>query len=273
MYFKEFPKIFYTFPGKTPSDLETRFQRTVTDITQNIRARKDIFNDILIYDEYDIKDNESPEIISDKYYGSPNYHWIIMLANQRYDYLRDFPMSDRELKQYIEEKYGFDNIYKIHHYEKDGDEIQPEGYFTVSPDILDKFSPGDLIYTPSSLSIDTTHVSSDDTLTYTVDQNTIPVDGFFAQVNFVEAEYNRVWITLFSFTPLDSNLFYYCVLKHETNNVLLFSIKGNGFTPADSYVPWTNYDYEVSQNESKRRIKLISKKLLPQILNEFRDLI
>jgi len=273
MYFKEFPTIFYTFPGKSVQDLESRFQRVVTDITQNVRARKDIFNDILIYDEYDIKDNETPEVIADKYYGSSLYHWIIMLANQRYDYLRDYPMSELELKKYIEEKYGFDNMHKIHHYEKDGDEVQPQGYIRVDTSIIESFQPGDYIYTPSSLSIDTSYITSDDTLTYTVDQNTIPVDGIFAEVNFVETDLNRVWITLYSFKPLNEDLSYFCIIKRGTTNIHVFSIQGDGFTPADRYIPLTNYDYEVQQNEAKRRIKLISRRLLSQILEEFRDLI
>lgn len=272
MYFKEFPQIFYTFPGKTPEDIDSRFQRVVTDITQNVRARKDIFNDILIYDEYDIQDGDTPEIIADKYYGSAYYHWIIMIANQRYDYLRDFPMTTQELEQYVLEKYGFDKQYSIHHYEKDGEEVQPEGYIQVTSSIINQFQPGDYIYTPASLSIDTTYITSDST-EVTTDKNTIPIDGVFAEVTYVETDKNRVWIKLYSFVPLNQFDQYYCVVKRESSNVLVFSIGGDGFTPADRYEPMSNFDYEMTTNESKRRIKLISKQLLTQILNEFRGLI
>ena len=40
-----------------------------------------------------------------------------MLANNRYDYLNDFPLPQTAMEQMIIDKYGAENIYKIHHYE------------------------------------------------------------------------------------------------------------------------------------------------------------
>lgn len=102
-YFKGFPVIAYDFPtgvdGKSVSYM-------VMDITKNVRFRKQILRDITLYDEYDIVDGETPEIIAKKVYGSPFYHWMIMLANERYDYVRDFPLSSSEFEEYIIDKYG-----------------------------------------------------------------------------------------------------------------------------------------------------------------------
>ena len=74
MYFQNFPAIYYEYEigGK-------KVLRTVTDITQNIRVVSSILDSITLYDEYDIMDGETPEIISNKIYGSPLYHWIIMI--------------------------------------------------------------------------------------------------------------------------------------------------------------------------------------------------
>jgi hypothetical protein len=89
---------------------------TVTDITKNVRLRKDILSNISLYDEYDIKDDETPEIIAEKIYGNANYHWIIMLVNERYNYTDDFPMSYRELEKHVTQKYGAGKEYDTHHY-------------------------------------------------------------------------------------------------------------------------------------------------------------
>lgn len=86
------------------------------DITRNIRFRRDILSNITVYDEYDIVDGETPEIIAEKVYGNPEYHWIIMLANDSYDYLADFPMQYVDLEKYIDTKYGAEAD-NIHHYE------------------------------------------------------------------------------------------------------------------------------------------------------------
>jgi hypothetical protein len=118
MYFKNFNKIYYSLPNSDG----TEELIVLTDITKNIRFRKEVLSNITLYDEYDIRDGETPEILAEKFYGNPEYHWIIMLANERYDYINDFPLSTYDLEQYIKSKYGFDNskIYSIHHYEANG---------------------------------------------------------------------------------------------------------------------------------------------------------
>jgi hypothetical protein len=111
MYFNNFEQIYYDFNIKGKSDLYV-----VTDITKNIRFRKEILSNITLYDEYDIIDGETPEIIAEKVYGNPTYHWVVMLANDRYNYLQDFPLSQYELLEHTIEKYGAGNEYSVHHY-------------------------------------------------------------------------------------------------------------------------------------------------------------
>ena len=88
----------------------------VKDITHNIRFRKEILENITLYDEYDIRDGETPEIIAERIYGNAQYHWVIMLLNERYDYITDFPLSYPELVSHTEQKYGAGNANGIHHY-------------------------------------------------------------------------------------------------------------------------------------------------------------
>lgn len=111
MYFNEFPNIYYSFKinGKDKFVL-------IKDITQNVRIRKEILANITLYDEYDIRDGETPEIIAEKVYGSPLYHWVVMLCNERYDYINDFPLPTYELEQHVIQKYGAGNEYDVHHY-------------------------------------------------------------------------------------------------------------------------------------------------------------
>lgn len=109
MYFSKFPQIIYDFDI---SGNDTALY--VTDITRNIRFRRDILSNITIFDEYDIIDGETPEIIAEKIYGNSLYHWIVMLSNDRYDYLNDFPLPTNTLEKYIAAKYT--NPYGIHHY-------------------------------------------------------------------------------------------------------------------------------------------------------------
>ena len=118
MYFQNFPIIYYDF------DINgQRIVKVIKDITINVRIQKQLLENVTIYDEYDILDGETPEIISAKVYGSPLYHWVIMMVNQRFDYIEDFPISSKQLWNYVSDKYN--DPYGVHHY------VNNDGY-TVS---------------------------------------------------------------------------------------------------------------------------------------------
>lgn len=120
MYFKAFPTIYYEF------DIDgERVLRAVRDITFNARVRKEVLSNITLYDQYDIMEGETPEIISAKVYGTPLYHWVIMLVNERY-HLEDFPVSTRDVYKYVEQAY--DNINGIHHYVTEDGYVVPDDF-------------------------------------------------------------------------------------------------------------------------------------------------
>lgn len=112
MYFKDFPKFIYDFKYDGSDTTKTS---VVKDITRNVRVRKEILSNITLYDEYDIIDGETPEIIAEKIYGNPEYHWIIMLVNERYDYITDFPLEESALVKVMQDKYG-SSLYSVKYY-------------------------------------------------------------------------------------------------------------------------------------------------------------
>jgi hypothetical protein len=111
MYFKQFPTFLYDFDINNKTEY-----RNVKDITRNVRLRKEILSNVTVYDEYDIMDGETPEIISEKIYGTPLYHWVIMICNERYNYVDDFPLTQYQLDNHVTDKYGVGNEYDTHHY-------------------------------------------------------------------------------------------------------------------------------------------------------------
>jgi len=101
MYFTNFPLITYAFKIGDKTQL-----RIVRDIVANVRLRKDILSKVTVYDEYDIQEGETPEKIANKFYGNPNYHWIIMLVNERFNMIEDFPLNEHDFEAFIDQKYG-----------------------------------------------------------------------------------------------------------------------------------------------------------------------
>lgn len=110
-YFSSFTKIPYVFNVK---GVDTTFN--ILDISKNDRFRKDFFENVSLYDWYDILDGQTPELIADMFYGSPDYHWIVMLFNQKLDNQNDFPLSSVQFEQHITNIYG-STIHDLHHYE------------------------------------------------------------------------------------------------------------------------------------------------------------
>ncbi len=121
MYFNNFNNMLY--------DFEINGERKLTlvkDVTKNVRIRTEILSNITLYDEYDIVDGETPEIIAEKVYGSAEYHWVVMLCNLKFDWIDDFPLPYVELEKYITQKYGSGNEDDTHHYIDDSGFIVDE---------------------------------------------------------------------------------------------------------------------------------------------------
>ena len=108
MYFDMIPKIYYDSKANDKYDL-------LTNLMTRVKLRTDIKNDIFDYDYYDVIDGETPEIIAHKYYGNPELHWTILIANDIVDYYRDWPMTTQRFEEYVKDKYT--NPQDVHHYE------------------------------------------------------------------------------------------------------------------------------------------------------------
>lgn len=105
MYFQSYPKISYVFNINGIDQL-----RIIKDIVLNVRFRQKILDNVALFDEYVIQDGLSPELISEKLYGTPLHHWTIMLVNERFDRFEDFPVSDETLASYTVKKYRTSDV-------------------------------------------------------------------------------------------------------------------------------------------------------------------
>jgi hypothetical protein len=122
-YFKSFPQILYSFDtGQTV----TAF--AMTDILRRVKANTRTIIGTLSYDEYDIQDGETPEIIADKVYNDPTLHWVILLLNEIIDPRFDWPLDVEALRRYITSKYGAGNEESVHHFVNELNDIVHPSY-------------------------------------------------------------------------------------------------------------------------------------------------
>ena len=108
MYFDSFPVIPYDAKG----NLE---YKDVTNLLRRVGLRAKVRSNTLLYDTYDVKEGETPEIIAHKLYGDAELHWVILLVNDITDRYHQWPMSGGQFLDYINDKYS--NPDGIHHYE------------------------------------------------------------------------------------------------------------------------------------------------------------
>ena len=108
MYFDSFPKIFYDSVGQGNP-------KVVTNLLRRVAIRAKVKTNTMLYDTYDVKSGETPEIIADKLYQDPELHWIVMLVNNITDRYHQWPMKEQQFNTFINEKY--DNPDGVHHYE------------------------------------------------------------------------------------------------------------------------------------------------------------
>ena len=107
MYFDSFPIINY---GSTDGTI-----KTATNLLRRVAIRSKVKTNASLFDTYDVKSGETPEIIADKFYDDPQLHWVIMLVNNVTDRYHDWPMNDQQFSTFVNEKYS--NPDGIHHYE------------------------------------------------------------------------------------------------------------------------------------------------------------
>ncbi len=86
--------------------------RTIPNIFNNFIPVSEILKRATLFYPHTIKERETPEIISDIYYGTTEYGWIIMEFNNRLDHYFDWPMNNDIFESYIENKYGSEQYAK-----------------------------------------------------------------------------------------------------------------------------------------------------------------
>jgi hypothetical protein len=100
-YFNYFPSTLYT-----NSDSSSAVD-IVTNIISRFAFESALKQNSSIFYPYEIQDGDTPEMVASKYYGSPEKHWIVLMFNDIIDPQYDWPLDQRTLIKYINDKYTY----------------------------------------------------------------------------------------------------------------------------------------------------------------------
>lgn len=238
-YFRNFPQIIYTFSTGLTIDAFA-----MTDITRRVKINDFNLQNVTSYDEYDVVDGETPEIIADKLYSNAEYHWTVLIVNEIIDPRYDWPLSVAALQNYVIDQYGASNINAIHHYENSsGDTVYYKAYTgTVGVGVT---AGG------SSIAV---------TGTGTVFTTEILTTGTTVRFNNSTSAFTVVAVNSNTSITISGG----AITAGLTNTTL---IDNRSFAGAITAI--TNTEYEERLNEAKRRIRVVKPEFLAQFTESF----
>jgi hypothetical protein len=115
MYFKNVNNIQYDYTVKT--DLNPIIE-IIPDFLQRVSLKISDTDRNQMTQDYVVMDSDTPEKIAFNFYNDPYLHWTILYINGICDLYAEWPLLDTALLSFCQKKYGVNNVYNIHHYEK-----------------------------------------------------------------------------------------------------------------------------------------------------------
>lgn len=298
MYFDKFPILRYL----NGFDTDTRVT-LVTDILRRVRARNVATEQSSFFIDYDTQDGDTPESISHRLYDSSDFFWVVLLLNEALNPYYDMALDTISLENYIKKKYFGKYFYLVEY----GNTAAPSG-LTFSLDetlfrtsdvgltddagtILHEFDTRARVveYDPTLYRIrvdagEHYNFSANDVIGTFRNGNlhraTIKKveDGIFGLHHFEKADgtqINQLASTSADETPLGvtgatGEYTLAAPVFWETRIAAYLGISG---AAASATYAVNNYEYESTENETKRSIKLVHPDQLENIISAFEELI
>jgi hypothetical protein len=66
----------------------------------------DLQNSFTSFDRYEIPEGARPDTVAEELYGSANFDWVVLIASGILNVRNEWPLSNRDLYNYANDKYG-----------------------------------------------------------------------------------------------------------------------------------------------------------------------
>jgi hypothetical protein len=271
-YFDKFPLITYS-------------NNIVVDITKRVTLLDRVSKNPYIFYPFDLSGSERADQFSNRYYDDSYKSWILYLSNNITDPYYEWYLSDDELNNLIEKKYGsiVDAQQKIKYYRNDWenqDPISVSAYDSLSENRKKYWNPeylnGNKIINYVRKEIDWS-INTNKIISYGVSNNNyvkneicnIRLQGneigkgqvVFSTNNYLSVQHVSGTFYTNEDVSLNQNSYIYGVESKANSVVTSISALANNL-PEDEIVYWkpiTYYEYEVEKNEFNKSIRVMDK--------------
>ena len=114
-YFRELPELDYQ-SFLSDSNSSQNYLR-VKNLFRRNKLRDDLQNVFTIFDKYEIVEGARPDTVAEELYGSAELDWVVLMTANITRVRDQWPLSNRDLYRYAENKYGVTGLSSVHHYE------------------------------------------------------------------------------------------------------------------------------------------------------------
>lgn len=113
-YFRELPDLYYQSP--LASRVSSREYVLVKNLFRRVKLRDDLQNNFTLFNKFEIREGERPDTVAEYLYSSADLDWVVMLTAGIINVRDQWPLSNFDLYNYAENKYG-DDLNSIRFYE------------------------------------------------------------------------------------------------------------------------------------------------------------
>ena len=113
-YFRELPNL--EFENFLESSTGSQDYILMKNIFIRGKLRDDLQNVFTIFNKYEIEDDERPDQVADELYGDPFLDWVVLITANIINFQNQWPLTQQQLYDYVENKYGEDKINATKYY-------------------------------------------------------------------------------------------------------------------------------------------------------------
>tara|TARA_R100000742_G_C4275282_1_gene95645 strand:+ start:1464 stop:2138 length:675 start_codon:yes stop_codon:yes gene_type:complete len=118
-YFQQVPDLLYT--DRSSGNKSISSYSKVKNLFKRAKLRTDIYSDLTFFTKYQIKGDERPDNVAEKFYDDSTLDWVILLANNITNIQTEWPLSEYSYNNFLMDKYGTEEkLQEVNHYECTG---------------------------------------------------------------------------------------------------------------------------------------------------------
>ncbi len=293
MYFDKFPILSHidTFGDSLNRTL-------ITDVLRRVQITNLGKEESTFFINYDVKDGDTPENISDRLYGTTSFFWAVLMINDALNPYYDMALDNVSLENYTRKKYDGKYLYLVDVVDEkkiSGITFSPDETIYSSTNTKDDFGT-----TKENFAVRARVVSHEPTLSRVfvdggehTNFSSGQLIGVVRGSDVQQAKIKKIENGMFALhhfggstithNPLSSVIgdiplgltapsgIYTSISPkfYETKLGVYLGISG----PEDATTAITNFDHEINENEKRRSIKLVHPDYIQDVVASFEQLI